>query len=185
MTKFDFLHDAPPAFVERLRPSRISEHLRTPLAALATSIFVVAAWWLVQHLQLQQAAKELANERARAIASRADLALTRVRRAHVDDLAVLDNHIREIRRSGAVTSSMLADIANHVPQHAWLSAIAQSDGGFEIDGDALGLDELSRTLASLMSSRAASNPTLVRAARETRGQEGIVSFHVHAGSALP
>lgn len=182
MTKFDFLHDAPPAFVERLRPSRIPEHLRTPLAALATSIFVVAVWWLVQNLQLQQAAKELAVEKARAIASRADLALTRVRRAHVEDLAALDNRVRAIRRSGAVASSMLADIANHVPQHAWLSAITQADGGFEIDGNAGGLDDLSRTLASLMSSRAASSPTLVRAARETRDDEGVVSFQLHTGS---
>lgn len=182
MTKFDFLKDAPPAFVERLAPNRIPEYLQTPLAALATSIVVVAAWWLMQHLQLQQAARELANEKARAIASRADLALLRVRRAHVEDLAALDARVREIRRSGAIASSALADIANHIPKHAWLSAIHHSDGGFDIDGDAAGFDELSRTLAGLMSSKAANSPALVRAAQDGRGENGLVSFEVRTGN---
>lgn len=180
--KFDYLRDAPPAFVERLRPSRIPEYLRTPLAALATSICVVAAWYAIESLQVQQAARELAVEKARALASRSDLSLARVQRAHVEGLIALDDRIRSIRRSGAVTSSMLADIANHVPRRAWLTAIRQSGGAFEIDGTADGLDELSDTLAGLMSSRTARAPALVRAAQEDRDGAGRVSFQLRTGA---
>jgi Tfp pilus assembly protein PilN len=182
ITRFNYLHDAPPRFVEQLRPSRIPEQLRTPLAALGTTVIVIFLWWVIESMQIAQAQTELATEKARAIASRADLAQARVRRTHVQELVALDRRIRSIRRSGAVESSRLADIANHVPDHAWLTAITRADPGFEIDGDALGLDGLSRTLASLMSSSSVSTPTLVRAARDERGADrNVITFQMRAG----
>jgi Tfp pilus assembly protein PilN len=186
MTHFDFLRDAPPAFVERLRPTRIPIDMRTPLAALATTIVIVAAWFGVETMQLQQAQQECAEQRSRAIASRADVAQTKVRRTKLDGLIALDQRVREIRRSGAVLGHHFADIANHVPKDAWLTSIARIDSGMEIQGDAIGLEGLSIALADLFSSSVAISPALVRAGRDDREVgRNVLSFQIHAAERAP
>ena len=186
MTRFDYLRDAPPVFIERLHPSRLAEELRTPLAALATTAIVILVWWGIETMQIAQARTELAMQRARAIASRTDLAQARVQRAHLADLIALDKRIREIRRSGTTLARRLADIANHIPDRAWLTSISRADQGVEIEGNAIGLDGLSETLASLMSSSTAASPALVRAARSDRpSMQDVISFELRAEGRAP
>jgi Tfp pilus assembly protein PilN len=186
LKRFDFLRDAPPLFVERLRPSRLPAELRTPLAAFATTVVVILAWWAIETAQIAQARAELVTERARVAASRTDLAQAQVRRSRLVDLISLDRRIRDIRRSGAALSGNLADIANHLPDRAWLTSIAQDDRGLEIDGNAVGLDGLSDTLAGLMSSRSAATPSLVRASRSDQpAMHDVISFQLRSGAGVP
>jgi Tfp pilus assembly protein PilN len=181
MMRFDYLRDAPPAFVERLKPARIPHALRTPLAALLATIVIVASWWGVETLQIGQAGHELAVQKARAAASRADLAQIKVRRSKLDALVALDARVRTMRRSGAVVANRFADVANHVPERAWLTSIGEADGVLDIQGDAIGLDGLSTTLADLLSSQSASQPSLVRAGRDDHVLvESVLSFQIHA-----
>ncbi|MGD0969379.1 MAG: PilN domain-containing protein [Candidatus Aquilonibacter sp.] len=180
--RFNYLRDSAPEAFEYLRPSRIPEALRTPLAAFATVLIIIGAWWIVEQLLLAQARGEMRAQSLRLSASRVALRDLKLRKTRVEQLLSIDTRLREIRRSGAVVSSRLADIANHVPARAWLTSIARVDSGLQIDGNAEGLDGLSDTVADLMSSSNAAAPDLVRANKEDRDQSGtIIAFEVRVG----
>ena len=180
--RFNYLHDSGPEAFEYLRPSRIPEALRTPVAALLTVTLVVGAWWAIEQMLLSQARSELQTQTFRFAASKAALAEVKLRKTRVEELLAVDSRLRAIRRSGAALSSGLADIANHVPARAWLTSIARVNDGLEIDGQTDGLDGLSDTIADLMSSEAAASPSLVRANREERDRSGaLIAFVVRVG----
>jgi Tfp pilus assembly protein PilN len=181
--RFNYLHDSAPDGFEYLRPGRIPEALRTPLAALLTVVVVVAVWWVVEQLLLAQASDELRTQRFRVASSKAELAELNLRKTHVEELLAVDTRLRIIRRSGAALSSGLADIGNHIPAGAWLTSIARASDGLEIDGQAEGLDGLSETVADLMTSSSAASPDLVRANKEDRDRSGrLIDFVVHVGA---
>ncbi len=177
--RFNYLRDSEPDAFEYLRPSRIPEPLRTPLAALATIVVIVGAWWVIEQMLLGQARDELQLQTLRLNASKVELSELKLRKTRVEALLAIDTRLREIRRSGAALSSGVADIANHVPARAWLTSIVHVDTGIQIDGRAEGLDGLSDTVADLMSSSSAASPDLIRASKENRDRSGtIVSFEV-------
>jgi Tfp pilus assembly protein PilN len=181
--RFNYLRDSAPDAFEYLRPSRIPEPLRTPLAALLTATVVVALWWVIEQVLLSQARAELQTQTFRLAASKAALAELKLRKTHVEDLLAVDSRLREIRRSGAALSSGLADIANHVPMRAWLTSIARVNDGIEIDGQADGLDGLSDTVADLMSSSTAKSPNLIRASKDERYRVGgLIAFAMRVGT---
>ncbi len=182
MMRFNYLRDSAPDAFEYLRPSRIPEPLRTPLATLLTVIIVVGAWWMIEQLLLSQARDELQTQTFRLAASKAALTELKLRKTHIEALLAVDSRLRAIRRSGATLSSGLADIANHVPARAWLTSIARVNDGLEIDGQAEGLDGLSETVADLMSSSAAASPDLVRASKTDRDRSGaLIAFVMRVG----
>ena len=177
--RFNYLRDSAPDAFAFLRPSRIPEPLRTPLAALATIVVVVAVWWVIEQILLGEARDELQLQTLRRNASNAELSELKLRKTRVEELIAIDVRLREIRRSGAALSSGLADIANHVPARAWLTSISRVDTGTQIDGRAEGLDGLSDTIADLMSSSSAASPDLIRASKEDRDRSStIISFEV-------
>ncbi len=179
VVRFNYLRDSAPDAFEYLRPGRIPEPLRTPLAALATIVLVVGVWCAIEQMLLGQARDELQLQTLRLDASKAELSELKLRRTRVEELLAIDLRLREIRRSGAALSSRLADIANHVPARAWLTSIAHVDTGIQIDGNAEGLDGLSDTVADMMSSSSAGSPDLIRASKEDRDRSGvIISFEV-------
>lgn len=175
MTRFNFLRDSTPEAFEYLRPSRIAEPLRTPLAALLTVTLVVAMWWLIEQVLLSQARSELQVQTFRLAASKAALAELKLRKTHIEELLAVDARLREIRKSGTMLSSSLADIANHVPARAWLTSIVRVNDGIEIEGQADGLDGLSDTVADLMSSSTAKSPNLIRASKDER-YRSLIAF---------
>jgi Tfp pilus assembly protein PilN len=183
VTRFNYLRDSAPEAFEFLRPSRIPEPLRTPLAALLTVTLVVAVWWAIEQVLLSQARTELQAQTFRLAASKAALAELKLRKTLVEELLAVDSRLREIRRSGATLSSGLADIANHVPASAWLTSIARVNDGIEIDGQADGLDGLSDTIADLMSSSTVKSPNLVRASKDDRYRVGgLIAFVMRVGA---
>ena len=182
MMRFNYLRDGAPEAFEHLRPGRIPEALRTPLAALATVVIVVGAWWVVEQLLLAQAREEFHAQALRLNASRVALRELKLKTTHVQELLSVDGRLRKIRRSGAVFSSRLADIANHVPRRAWLTSIARVDDGLQIAGNAEGLDGLSETVADLMSSSSAASPNLIRANKENYDRSAaIIGFELRVG----
>jgi Tfp pilus assembly protein PilN len=168
--RFDFLSDAPPDFIDRLRNVRITSELRTPLSALLTAALVVMVWWGLERYWLVDAQREERIASSRLLESRADLAATRVARSGVEQLLSLDRRLRQVRISGSVLGAMLSDIGNHVPPHAWLTSLSKTHDGVEIVGRADGLGSLSQTVADLMSSRIGASPGLVRASRDQHGK---------------
>lgn len=176
MSRFNYLVDAPPRALDRLRRFSVSQALRFPLGALATSCLVVLAWWGLERYWLASSRHEVAVATARLADSELAFRQAKLVRANVDDLLAFDERLRTIRRSGAVLSERLASIANHVPQRAWLTAIAHTSDGVELDGRADGLLALSNAVASLMTDTKATR--LVRATRDEKKGSGVVSFTV-------
>jgi Tfp pilus assembly protein PilN len=166
MMRFNYLRSGAPEVIERFHSGYIPARLQTPLAALVTVVVAVCFWWGIENLLLHQAIAELHVQTARLNASRTALEKARLRRTRVESLLALDNRLRDIRRSGAQVAGELADIANHVPRRAWLTDIARVDQGMEVEGKAVGLDGLSDTVSDLMSSKSASLPELIHAARD-------------------
>jgi Tfp pilus assembly protein PilN len=175
--RFNYLSDAPPELVERLRPGRVPARLKSPLCAVATSIVIVFTWWTIERMQIEDATHELALAQARAAASRLDVARATLRQSQVEALLVLDKRVRSIRGSGSRLAANLATLANRIPKESWLTSIEQLDGGIEIDGNALGVDGLAQTLADLIATT--EKPTLIRAGRDDRtGSDEIIAFRV-------
>lgn len=177
MKRFNFLVDAPPEFIDRARSIRVPSELRTPLSALLTAVFVVAAWWGLENYWLRNAKHEETLAEVRLTESQADLAATKLVRTNVEEMLALDRRLRDIRLSGSNLASRLSDIGNHVPEHAWLTSISNLPNGLEIAGKADGLSALSVTVTDLMASRTAGAPTLVRAAKDDRGKN-LIAFTV-------
>jgi Tfp pilus assembly protein PilN len=179
MTRFNYLHDAPPETLERLRPSRVPEQLRTPLAALLTTCIVVCIWWGIEQLALGQARSELGREQLRVDASRTELKELRLHKEQATKLLALDTRLRGIRVSGARTAAALADIANHLPSRTWLTSVSRVDDTLEIDGRAVGFDALSSTLTDLSAGSGAASPRLTRAASDERDRS-VIAFTLRA-----
>ena len=175
--RFNFLNDAPPDILDRLRNTRVPVEMRTPLSALATAVFVVLSWWGLERYWLSDAQREERVASSRLLESRADLAATKVARAGIDQLLSIDRRLRDVRISGSVLGAALSDIANHVPRHAWLTSLSDTHDGVEIMGRADGIGSLSQTIADLMSSRTAASPNLVRATRDEQAK-GLFTFAV-------
>jgi Tfp pilus assembly protein PilN len=175
MMRFNYLSDAPPEVIERVRALRIAAELRTPLYAFVTACFVVLAWCALERQWISGSIHEEAVAAMRLERSRAAFAATKLVRANVEDLLALDARVRKIRLSGSRLAGRLADIGNRIPAQAWLTSIDRSNDGFELEGRAEGLNVLSRTVASLMSATAASSPTLVRAVKEDSAN-GLIRF---------
>ncbi len=177
--RFNYLYDAPPDLIEHMRAIRLPRELRTPLSALITAIAVVVAWWFLERHWVSQAAREEAVAALRLQQSRQAFDATKLVRADIQQLLMLDTRLREIRLSGSALADRLADLGNHVPHQAWLTSVARTEDGVELLGRAEGLHVLSATVADLMSSTAASSPTLIRAVRDER-TTAIISFTIHA-----
>jgi hypothetical protein len=177
--RFDYLHDAPPDFVDRLRSFRFPPALRWPLAVLSTIVFTSLGAYGIFSLAIASARATEAQALARYESSKAAVARARLERAHIAELLVLDARLREIRDSGSTVSTRLADIANHVPPHAWLTSLSRTASGISLSGKSTGLPALSATIASLLTSKTVTAPTLVRAGKDERDHSnGVLSFEV-------
>jgi Tfp pilus assembly protein PilN len=177
MTRFNFLREHRPQALEALRPGRIPQAIRTPLAAVVTAVIVVAVWFAIERLALSRAQDELQRQKLRLARTQVELRALKLRRERVDVILALDERLRAIRRSGAVNAHALADVADHIPQQAWLTSISHVDTGLEIDGRAIGFDGVSTTLGDLTHSTTASAPALVHASKEgLHDRNAVVAF---------
>lgn len=178
--RFNYLHDSVPDTIDRLRSMRIPEYLQWPAWTCATVLVAIGAASLILQVENATAQTELANAQTRLVQSKRDLANVRLQHTHVEELLALDTRLREIHLSGSTLSVKLADIANHVPSHAWLTALSRTATGISISGRAQGLSVLSDTFADLMSSKTVESPTLIRASKEDHARTpGLLSFDVH------
>ena len=173
--RFNYLHDAPPEALERLRPSRIPERLRTPLAALVTACIVVSAWWGIEQLALAHARSQLAQQRLRFDETRAELKELDLHKDQTQKLLAFDARLREIRLSGTRAAALLADIANHVPGRVWLTSVSRVEDALEVDGRALGFTGLSALLTQLGSNVSLRAPRLTHAAQDSR-DAAVIAF---------
>jgi len=181
MNRFNYLGDSIPTLVERARSVRVPERLRTPFSMLGTSALLVVAWWGLAQYWLSSASLEEQHAQVRLTRSRAALAQARIERVGTEKLETLDRALRSIRLSGSMLGVRLADLANHVPDNSWLTSLSDRDGMVTIDGRSEGIVPLGKTLTQMLAMASVSDPSLVRAARESRaGIPELISFEVRA-----
>lgn len=183
MTGFNYLHDAQPEVLDHIQRFRLPKYLTTPVYVAATAACVIVAVTALLHLRCAAAQSDVESAQARFDTSKAALSQAKLARTDVEALLKLDGRLREIRSSGTALAVRLANIANHVPKHAWLSSIANAPNGYEVDGEAEGLAGLGDTIDGFIASRAVTHPRLVHAAIEDRSHGvGILAFEVQLDS---
>lgn len=176
--RFDYLHDSVPDTVDKLRSLRLRKELHAPAGALVAAFLVLLGGWGIETHRLADARYGVLAATKRDDESREKLAKTKLVRVQIDHMLAVDRRLREIHLSGATLSERLADIANRVPQRAWLTSISRSQGEIQIDGRADGFTVLSEAIARLMSSKTVESPTLVRAGRDDRLRGSVLSFEM-------
>lgn len=179
--QFDYLRESMPESLDRIRMWRAPAHLHAPLRALVTVAIVIAGAAGIEAGRASSAHAAETNALLRAQAARTQLAAANLLRVRVDAMLQLDGRLRGIRLSGARASQRLADIADHVPQHAWLTSLSAQKGTVDLNGKVANFTTLSQALADLMNSGEVQAPTLIRAAADDRmpGQSAL-SFEVRA-----
>ena len=165
MISFDYLHSARPELLRRLLEIRIPVRLHGPLWAICGALVFVLGAWSIEAYRLNASLSIEATYQRKYEISRRDLARTNVYYDHIRNLVRLDKRVRAITASGDDDARRLAEIANSMPQQAWLTAISRDDTGITLDGNAQDLTALSRTVQGLAHARDLRNPTLVSAAR--------------------
>lgn len=130
VVRFNYLRDSAPDAFEYLRPSRIPEPLRTPLAALATIVVIVGAWWVIEQMLLGQARDELQLQTLRLNASKVELSELKLRKTRVEALLAIDTRLREIRRSGRRFQAALPTLPITYRRAPGLQALYTSTPGF-------------------------------------------------------
>lgn len=168
MIVFDYIHSARPALVRRLLEVRVSGHLRAPLFALGAAISIVLSAWLIESYRLCDTAAIAAVYRVQYDQSRLDLSKAKVLYASLERMVALAKEVRMIRASGEEEAGRFAEIGNHLPPHAWLTAISNDTSGVSLSGKAVDLATLSRTIFGLASTRHRYIATLLAASRDDR-----------------
>lgn len=164
MTSFDYARSAPPEFVRRVLEFRIPDRFHAVLAAFCVAALVVTGVWLIEAHRLQAALEVESIYRRRFDASERALRKTDVYENHVKELLALDERIRDIQASGRKDARRLAGIANALPSHAWLTAIAYDGDAIRLEGRAQDLRVLADVVRRLMRASDLREPTLTTAA---------------------
>ena len=165
LISFDYLHSARPELLHRLLEIRIPVRLQGPLWAICGALVFVLGAWSIEAYRLNASLGIEATYQREYEISRRDLARTNVYYDHIRSLVTLDKRVRAITTSGDDDALRLAEIANSMPQQAWLTAISRDDTGITLDGNAQDLTAISRTVQGLAHARDLRDPTLISAAR--------------------
>jgi Tfp pilus assembly protein PilN len=183
VTRFDYLHDAPPDIVDRIRTYRLPRRLRSAAITLGVLACVLLTMTAVERARIGAAIALERQASGHVEAQRAALARAQLQWRDVDRLIAADRQLRRIRLSGSVISARLAAIANELPRRVWLSSIAPAASGWSIQGDALDVPALDTALANLIATPSLGNPRLVRMTSQARlAAAPVVSFEVRVGT---
>jgi Tfp pilus assembly protein PilN len=169
--RFDYLRDAPPDAIDRLRVISNTPQARPMLSFLAMSVIVTACAWGLQAAHLHEADAQL--ERARQLLDENTAAIVRVKAKilALRRLTEIDRRLREIRISGAVTAVRVTHIADQLPGRMWLTELASTTEGDDMQGRVVGLDQLGFLLARIPMMKLLE----VRAAGES--DDRLLEFH--------
>ncbi|HET9097475.1 MAG TPA: PilN domain-containing protein [Candidatus Baltobacteraceae bacterium] len=184
--RFDYLHSARPLLVQRILDVRVPDRFHSALFALIGSAAVIAGAWGIDAFRLREALRVEAVYQQRHDESARALRRTNVYYDRVKALIDLDRHVRQIAASGDADARTLAEIANRLPAHAWLTGISHDATGFALDGRAKDLGVLSSVIQGLMHAEHLRSPTLISAALDKeRGRDTAMNYQIHIDRATP
>jgi len=180
MIAFDYLRSAQPDWMRRMLELRVPERLHAAAFGAAAAVLAVTGAWGIERHRLSDAQRTQTAYRERFEMSERAVKRTRIYYDRVTALVSLDRQLHEIVASGDTDARRLADIANHLPGHAWLTQIARHDAGIEMEGRAQNLAVVSAILEGMLRAREVSNPTLTSAQTVSeRPGESVVKYVIH------
>lgn len=184
--RFDYLHSQRSLYVARILEFRIPDRLLGGFFALVAAVAVVGGSWGIQAYRLREALQLENVYNARHMQAARELQRMNVYYDRVRALAELDGAIRRIAASGDADARTLAQVANHMPRHAWLTGISHDGTGLALEGHAKDLEVLSSVLQGLMHVRDLNEPTLVTAAAEREEDRAAgVKYRIHVDGSAP
>jgi len=182
--RFDYLHSPKPMLVARILEVRVPERFHSALFALAGALAVVAGAWGIDAYRLREALRIQAVYQQHFDQADSALKQTDVYYGRVRTIVDLDRRVREIAASGDSDARTLAEIANGLPQHAWLTGISHDAGGLALDGRAKDLSVVSRVIYGLMQTRDLRSPSLVSVAADNEhGLYAGMKYEIHVDGA--
>jgi hypothetical protein len=182
--QFDYLHGTRPAWMNALRRFSIPVHLVHGSYAIAAAAAIVAGSGLIERSRAIEA-----QTIESAYRQRYETSVRAVRAAHVyservASLVALDRQVGSIVASGDANAQRLAEIADRLPQHAWVTSISLDGKGAELEGRAKNFELVGRIVREFMRSRAVRNPVLTGAKIVTSpSHRTSIEYGIHLESA--
>jgi Tfp pilus assembly protein PilN len=184
--RFDYLHSARPLFFQRLLEVRVPGRLQNALLALGGSLAVIAGAWGIEAYRLGQAVRIEAVYQQHFDEADRELKQTNIYYDRVKALVDLDRRVHDIAASGDADARTLAEIANRLPEHAWLTGISHDASGLALNGRAKDLAVVSGVMQGLMRAKNLHSPTLVSAtAEKEHGRGDGMKYEIHIDGAAP
>lgn len=184
--RFDYLHSPRSLHLVRILEFRIPERLLGGVFALIGAVALLSGAWGIQAYRLHEALQLESVYNGRRIQAARDIQRVSVYYDRVRALVDLDRSVRRIAASGDADARTLAQVANQMPRHAWLTGISHDDTGLALEGHAKNLDVLSGVLQGLMHVRELKKPVLVTASAEREdGLDAGVKYRIHVDGSAP
>jgi Tfp pilus assembly protein PilN len=163
MISFDYLHAPRPDWVSRVLHVRIPPRLQGALIALMTASITVGGAWSIEHYRLLDARRAESGYRDSFLRSEHAVQQTKLLYSRVRTLINIDEQVRQIVASGNRSARTLADVANILPRHTWLTSIVPDDNGMVLEGRAQNLARVSVLLGRLAKAGKNADPVLLNA----------------------
>lgn len=184
--RFDYLRSERSTFFRRVCAFRLPPRLHNAVAGFAGVACLICGAGSIEAYRLRQAHSVEHLYAARYARSQAAVQQANVYYARVRALARLDARVRQIAASGTANARTLAEVANVLPPHAWLTGISHDANGFTLEGRARSLSVLSAVIRRLSNARRLRNPALMSAGLENdRDRGALMKYSLHVDQTAP
>ena len=178
MLSFNYLPETPrlqDAFTRLFVPRALQLPLRLLAALTIFSVLLV----IYENSRLRQARLDEQIAAREYAAQTAPMRDAKSYERRVRSLMELDAEVRRAAKSGTLAAGKLAAISRDLPQDTWLTAITPDSTGLSLDGIAVNLNGIARTLVSLSRDPQAGQPELLRTELGQSTEASFVHFIVH------
>ena len=181
VTSFDFLHGDRTTALRRLRDFRLPPRLHSSVIALIVACLTALGAWGIESYRLRAALQLQSLYEMRFHESEQAVAQSRIRYQRLAQRAALDQRIRDVRGSGHLDAQRVAEIANRLPPHMWLTSITHDATGISLEGRVQNLVSLGTAIDSLSRSGRLRNAVLISAnAEEEAGStHRVLRYQLH------
>ncbi len=162
MNGFSFLEPGFPLQMERALAFARAHSIA--LIAACACITLCSGTWAVERVRLHQALALQASYQVRFDLSKRELEARSVSFQRMLDVIAIDREIRHIADSGRTDARRITEVANAIPEHAWLTSVIRTADHMQIEGRARDLSAVSRVMRNLSNERGLANPALKTAA---------------------
>lgn len=181
--QFDYLHAARAGWILALQRFAIPAHLLAASYALAASAAVVCGAAAIERSRCHEAQRIEMAYRLRYERSARAVQAAHIYSKRVASLLAFDDEVRGIVASGDINAERLADLADHLPRHAWLTSLSLDSEGMVLEGRASDFETLGRVVDALMHARRARNPVLTGAKIVSTSRQTAIDYGIRLENA--